>query len=441
MGRSDGETVRGRLGLRPAITVAVGAAILAGILVAQTASASPAGAGPIRHRYRLADGLALTRIRYPGAPLEVRVLTVTQGSKVRADVLSAGARYPAYALPSVLAWEAKALAAVNGDFPVDGRPKHVSLMDGELWTTGTQRGVAFAVSPDGRRAFADEPDPLITAFPAGAPSFHVAEWNAGVPRRDAAAYSQRGGSVEKPPGDATPTASSPHFCAARLLPTGPISWAGTDRDRLARRYVVDAQPSTCPPTPLPMGSGRGTVALAGRPRRLGGEAVHALQPGQAVEVRWTLRGWPRVADLIGGTPQLVDDGVNVGPPFHAGAPYIFNRNPRTAVGVNRSCEDASRKTRCKIFIVTVDGRQSTWSHGLRYPALGRLFIRLGAYDAVNLDGGGSTELWVRRRRPVYCQRATDVGGCFVNRPSLPNERQTIVSLAVLAAPDRRDPRR
>jgi hypothetical protein len=98
-------------------------------------------------------------------------------------------------------------------------------------------------------------------------------------------------------------------------------------------------------------------------------------------------------------------------------------------------------TRCKVFIVTVDGRQSGWSRGMRFPDLGRLFIRLGAYDAVNLDGGGSTEAWVRRRRPVYCERPADVGGCFANRPSDPGERPAVMSLVVLPKADDGDPPR
>ena len=94
-----------------------------------------------------------------------------------------------------------------------------------------------------------------------------------------------------------------------------------------------------------------------------------------------------------------------------------------------------------MFIVTVDGRQSDWSRGMRFPDLGRLMIRLCAYDAVNLDGGGSTETWIRRRRAAYCQRRAHVGGCFAYRPSDGQERQAVMSLVVLPRVDAGDPPR
>ena len=159
--------------------------------------------GPCGTRYRLADGVTLTSIRYPRAPNEVRVLTLTQGHGAVPDVLPAGARYPAYAVPSRLASAAGALAAVNDDFSVQGRPKHLSMIDGELWTTGIQpRGPAFAFSAGGNRAFIGEPHPVITVLPTGGSPFDVDRWNASPPKRDqVAVFSLRGGSVEKPPGD------------------------------------------------------------------------------------------------------------------------------------------------------------------------------------------------------------------------------------------------
>jgi hypothetical protein len=410
--------------------------------VLSTASAADMHQRVIRHRYRLAKGVTLTRIRYPDAPNEVRVVTLSQGHQARNDILPAGPEYPAYKLPSVMAWNAGAIAAVNDDFSVEGRPKHLSMIDGELWTSGLQRGVGLGFSADGTRAFAGAIERTITATPAGGASFDIARWNAGAPRRDqVGAYSLRGGTKERPPGRDPPTSTSPRWCAARLVPAGRITWMGAKRDKLGRDYVVDAQPEPCPKTPIHMGSVSGTVALAAHASRSGGSSIKALESGQAIRLRWFLQGWPRVVDVIGGTPQLVDNGRNVGPPFHPGDPYIFGLNPRTAVGVNKACEDATRDTRCKTFIVTVDGRQSGWSRGMRFPDLGRLFIRLGAYDAVNLDGGGSTEAWVRRRRPVYCERPASVGGCFANRPSDPGERQAVMSLVVLPNPDSGDPPR
>ena len=395
---------------------------------------------PNRHQYRLAEGLTLTTIRYPRAPNEVRVLTLTQGHGAVPDVLPAGPRYPAYAMPSRLASAAGALAAVNQDFSVQGRPKHLSMIDGELWTTGTQpRGPAFAFSAGGNRAAIGKPHPVITVLPAGNAPFGVHRWNASPPRRNQiAAFSLRGGSVEKPPGDPQPTAASPRWCAARLIPTGPIRWVGATRDRLGRPFEVDAQPEPCPKTPIATGDTAGTVVLVSRARSAG-NTVLPLEAGQEILLRWQMQGWPRTVDVIGGTPLLVRNGVNVAPGFHPGDSYVFNNNPRTAVGITAGCQDPRRSTICRMFIVTVDGRQSGWSRGMRFPDLARVMLRLGADDAVNLDGGGSTEAWIEERRAAYCERRAAVGGCFANRPSDGNERPAVMSLALLPHPDNGDP--
>lgn len=62
------------------------------------------------------------------------------------------------------------------------------------------------------------------------------------------------------------------------------------------------------------------------------------------------------------------------------------RHPRSVVGLSRD-----RKV---MFLVAIDGRQST-SNGATYAELGELLFRLGAWDALNLDGGGSTAFVVK----------------------------------------------
>ena len=55
------------------------------------------------------------------------------------------------------------------------------------------------------------------------------------------------------------------------------------------------------------------------------------------------------------------------------------------------------------MLVVVDGRRSDWSAGLSLVAFARLLRRVGAVEALNMDGGGSTQMIVR--------------GHVVNRPS------------------------
>ena len=69
-------------------------ASLVAVSSSQPALASSELGRPIRHQYRLAEGVTLTTIRYPRAPNEVRVLTLTQGHGAVPDVLPAGAQIP-----------------------------------------------------------------------------------------------------------------------------------------------------------------------------------------------------------------------------------------------------------------------------------------------------------------------------------------------------------
>jgi exopolysaccharide biosynthesis protein/uncharacterized lipoprotein YddW (UPF0748 family) len=87
---------------------------------------------------------------------------------------------------------------------------------------------------------------------------------------------------------------------------------------------------------------------------------------------------PSNTDAVPGT-QLVTDGQNTGPTARVdpGA-----RNPRTAAGVS---EDGRT-----LILMAIDGRQPGWSEGVTLGQLADLMIEFGAWDAINLDGGGST---------------------------------------------------
>ncbi len=57
-------------------------------------------------------------------------------------------------------------------------------------------------------------------------------------------------------------------------------------------------------------------------------------------------------------------------------------HPRTAVGIDR--------LQRWLILVVVDGRQAKVSEGMSLWELAELMMELGCYDAINLDGGGST---------------------------------------------------
>lgn len=94
--------------------------------------------------------------------------------------------------------------------------------------------------------------------------------------------------------------------------------------------------------------------------------------------------------LIGGGPRLVNNGTR--PASFAGAEgfdasFTDAANPRTAVGFNRDST--------KVYFVTVDGRQPLISAGMTIGQLADYMIYIGCYNALNLDGGGSTTMIVR----------------------------------------------
>lgn len=66
------------------------------------------------------------------------------------------------------------------------------------------------------------------------------------------------------------------------------------------------------------------------------------------------------------------------------APQDEPRHPRTILGWNEHA----------YFLIVIDGRRDGWSRGLSVPELSQLAKRLGLTDAISLDGGGSSTLWM-----------------------------------------------
>jgi len=96
-----------------------------------------------------------------------------------------------------------------------------------------------------------------------------------------------------------------------------------------------------------------------------------------------------IIEAIGGGPRIVREGkVSVEWQDGAFAPSFANsRHPRSAVGFS----DKS------LFLVTVDGRQPGRSEGMTLDELAWLMLDLGCKEALNLDGGGSTEMLIKGR--------------------------------------------
>ncbi|MCA9575478.1 MAG: phosphodiester glycosidase family protein [Polyangiales bacterium] len=89
---------------------------------------------------------------------------------------------------------------------------------------------------------------------------------------------------------------------------------------------------------------------------------------------------------VSGIPTLVRAGQVADSEIdRIGAAY--GRHPRTAVGVSRDGHT--------VFLVVVDGRRGG-SRGLNLYELADFMHDIGAHDAMNLDGGGSSAMFLRR---------------------------------------------
>lgn len=94
--------------------------------------------------------------------------------------------------------------------------------------------------------------------------------------------------------------------------------------------------------------------------------------------------------VIGGYPVLLERGIPRGDLGVAERPsFAAARHPRTAVGFDSA--------RSRLWLVVVDGRQAPRSAGMSLPELADLLVALGADEALNLDGGGSSAMLLRGR--------------------------------------------
>ena len=97
--------------------------------------------------------------------------------------------------------------------------------------------------------------------------------------------------------------------------------------------------------------------------------------------------WENVQHIISGGPYLLKDNQIFIDMTAQKLQSIGGRNPRTAIGYT---EDNN------LVLVAVDGREGS-SVGLTLVELAKLMKTLGCTNAINLDGGGSTVMYIKGR--------------------------------------------
>ena len=262
-------------------------------------------------------------------------------------------------LPAALG---RPVAAVNGDFydnesPYEGDPKGLQIVEGEL-VSAPANWTCLWVDASGHPQMGVVVSQLSAAWPGGE-TFPL------------------GLNERRPPGAAVlyshAVGSSTHTIGGRELvlekaPEGKWLPLQPGESYTARvREIREAGD-----TPL----GADTLVLSLGPDLA--RQAPKLSPGALLKISTATAPSLRGATMaIGGGPSLIHGGKIQ---THS----TLLRHPRSAIGWNRDF----------LYLVEVDGRQPTLSVGMDYAELSAYMAKLGCDEAMNLDGGGSSTLWV-----------------------------------------------
>jgi hypothetical protein len=299
---------------------------------------------------------------------------------------------------SSMASRRHAVVAVNGDFALrDGRPVHPYGDYLRLWQghPGLGGGVGLA----DHTAFVGWPQSRSALTAHGGPHFQIARWNYGPPGgAEIVGFDRAGAGLEGPPHG---------FCHVALEPRGNVpatsGWVETE-------FVVTGQ--QCGSAP---GISFDGVVLSAVPGTIAAGDLGRLTRGRSVVLSQRI-GFDGSLHVVGGSEVLVAGGHVHAPDIDRSGSYVRGRHPRTAVGRTHDGD---------LMLVVVDGRQPGYSVGMSLRELAHLMRDLGAHDAVNLDGGGSSTMYVNGR--------------VVNRPSDGSERPVSSAIAVVRDPEPKQP--
>ncbi|MFO1498670.1 MAG: phosphodiester glycosidase family protein [Verrucomicrobiota bacterium] len=284
------------------------------------------------------------------------------------------------------------IAAINGDFyrteqdSYAGDPRGLQIMRGELVSAPNGK-TAFWIDLDGKPCLGDVTPKFQVTWPEG----EVTPFGLNEERdsTDAIIYTPRGGVSTRTRGGRELV----------LVRSGEGGWLPLRAGETYTAEVKDVRES-------------GNTRLTAETMVLSlGPSVAArvpnVKPGAKLVLSTATLPDLRGVDLaLGGGPVLVRGG-KVQP---TRVNKAYDRHPRSAMGWNDT----------HFFFIQVDGRQGGFSVGMTLPELATYLASQGCKEAMNLDGGGSSELWVN--------------GQIMNRPCFGYERQTANALVLVRRP-------
>jgi hypothetical protein len=292
-----------------------------------------------------------------------------------------------------MARRAGAAAAVNGNFFTPaGDPLGCLIIDGEVLSEPDPQRTCAGIAPDGALVFDRVQGELAVTLPDGTRPI------SGVNRERRADELL----LYRPAfGESTRTNA---FGAEAVISGGVVT------------AVADLRGNApIPPDGFVLsGHGRGRQWILQSLRQGTAVGLHAAMVPSGGDPRWA-----QIRDAIGGGPRLLAAGQFAAATFTGSEGFASTltdrRHPRTAVGV---LADG------RIILFVADGRRPSHSLGMTLLELAAELRGLGAVDAMNLDGGGSSVLVA--------------GGRVVTVPSEESgERSVPDALLVMPAPQSR----
>lgn len=201
---------------------------------------------------------------------------------------------------------------------------------------------------------------------------------------------------------AATTGTNPYGTEVKIVPVeGTVGFNGTVKCRVDGAPVVGVGSATIPSDAYIL-SGHGTASTF----------LQSLKDGDIVtlDLNATPATGGTITQMAGGQPIILQNGETLN--TQNALDHLTALNPRTAVGYNAD--------RSKLVLLVVDGRGT--SVGVVSKVLADIMREVGCSDALNFDGGGSSELYTR----AFGVR---------NRPSDGSERSVVNSVwAVANAP-------
>ncbi len=367
---------------------------------------------------KLAPGVTLTQEIDQKTPLVISVVSVELaapgvrlGVGIGQDKISGTDATRGREDVSRLARRHGALAAINADFfPYTGDPLGIGILNGELFSepfTGIRGGgprVTLGVSPDGRRILFDTLGFLGDLQTPGGERAIINGINRAVGKNEIVVFSHLYGPMtENKPGGVEVVVGGVNLpvranklqagrvqsvrvvgAATEMIPENGVvlsAGPGAGAEFLART-LHPGDPVSFVLGVAPAGQMTGAYQIASLPR-----TGRDLPSRSGLGISRTAWEWAQVPSAVGGGPRLLVNGeVSVDWAAEGFDPgFAVSLNPRTAAGTTRDGRH--------LLLVTVDGRQAI-SRGVTLADMAGILKRYGAWNAINLDGGGSTAMAV-----------------------------------------------